>query len=83
MTYALTYNLSLGSGMTGLTDLRAQLYDTLGADVGSALSTGFVEIGGGIYTFTAAAIPSGSRGGIKFYERGGAQRHFGCVGDCA
>ena len=73
MSYALTYNLALGSGKAGLTDLRAQLYDSTGTDVGAAISTGFVALGSGNYSFTAAAIPSALRGGIKFYSYAAAQ----------
>ena len=52
MAYTLTIPIALGTSKTGLT-LKAQLVDTAGADVGSAITTGFVEIGGS-YPFTPA-----------------------------
>ena len=66
MTYALDYSLNIG--MTGLTDLRAQLIDTTGANSGSAISTGFAEIGSGCYLWHYAAFADGFRGGVKFYR---------------
>jgi hypothetical protein len=66
MTYPLDFGLSFGAA--GLT-LAAQLVDSLGADVGSEIATGFVEIGNGNYLW-AADIPSAHRGGVKFYEDG-------------
>ena len=68
MTYTLDFALALGSGKAGLADLRAQLVDTGGANVGSAVSTGFVEIGAGNYLWHYAAIPDSHRGGVAFYS---------------
>jgi hypothetical protein len=68
MTYTLDFLLGLGTGKTGLTDLRAQLFDTEGSNVGSAVSTGFVEIGSGNYLWHYASIPDAHRGGVKFYS---------------
>ena len=68
MTYTLDFSLALGTGKAGLTDLRAQLVDTMGAAVGSAIATGFVEIGSGCYLWHATALPDGHRGGVKFYS---------------
>lgn len=69
MAYTLCTSLALGSGHTGLTDLRAQLVDSAGTNVGSAVSTGFVEIGAsGNYLWTYTAFPAGHRGGCKFYS---------------
>lgn len=68
MAYSLDYSLALGSGRTGLADLRAQLVDTTGANVGAAISTGFVEIGSGNYLWHYASFPDGHRGGVKFYS---------------
>ncbi len=68
MTYTLDISLSLGTGKAGLTDLRAQLVDTTGAAVGSAIATGFTEIGSGCYLWHCTAIPDGHRGGVKFYS---------------
>lgn len=69
MAYSLCTSLALGTSHTGLTDLRAQLVDSSGTNVGSAVSTGFVEIGvSGNYLWTYAAFPDGHRGGVKFYS---------------
>ncbi len=65
----LSFSLALGSAQTGLT-LNAQLVDTAGADVGSALTSSFVEIGDGFYLWTYDSFPDGHRGGVEFYEQG-------------
>lgn len=67
MAYTSVFALALGSGYTGLSDLRAQLVDSGGSDVGAAVSTGFIEIGNGFYSWVAS-IPDGHRGGAKFYS---------------
>ena len=70
---AYTLDVTVPAGITGLTDLRAQLFDTVGANVGSAVSTGFVEIGtSGTYNWHYAAWPDGHRGGVKFYSNADA-----------
>lgn len=66
MSYILDFSLSIGT--TGLTDLRAQLIDTAGANIGSAISTGFAEIGSGCYLWHYTAFAEGFRGGVKFYR---------------
>jgi ubiquinone biosynthesis protein UbiJ len=66
MAYTLTIPIALGTSKTGLT-LKAQLVDTAGEDVGSAVTTGFVEVGGGQYLWTGS-IPDGHRGGVKFLD---------------
>jgi hypothetical protein len=69
LAYTRTLDIILGAGKTGLSDLRAQLVDTAGADVGSAVSTGFTEIGtSGSYLWNYAAWPDNHRGGVKFYS---------------
>ena len=68
MSYILDYALSLGQGNVGLTDLRAQIVDTAGVASGSAIATGFSEIGSGFYLWHAVTIPDGHRGGVKFYS---------------
>ena len=68
MAYTLDFGLALGSSKAGLADLRAQIVDTAGSDVGAAASTGFVEIGQGYYLWHYAAFPDGQRGGVKFYS---------------
>lgn len=68
MAYTLDFALDLGPANTGLADLRAQLVDTTGSNSGSAVSTGFSEIGGGRYLWHYASFPDGHRGGVKFYR---------------
>jgi len=69
MAYTLDFSLALGSGKAGLT-LVAQLVDSDGNNVGSAIMSGFTEIGNGNYLWHCETIPDGHRGGVKFYESG-------------
>lgn len=66
MAYTLPVALQLGSWQTGIADLRAQIVDLAGADVGAA-QLAYVEIGSGAYLFTMT-MPDGHTGGIKFYS---------------
>src|SRR5690348_16306341 len=78
MSYQVTIGLSLGTSKTGLT-LEAQPVSTAGASVGSALTTGFVEYGGGQYSWTGS-LPDGHTGGVKFQlSGGGAFQAFAAV----
>lgn len=65
MAYTLIVGLALGSSQTGLT-LSAQLKDTAGSNVGSAVTSGFVELGVGNYSWTYAAFPDNFRGVVVF-----------------
>jgi hypothetical protein len=67
MTYTLREALSFGTSKTGLTDLRAQLVDDAGVNTGSPISTGFTEIGSGLYWWTAT-MTDAFDGGAKFYS---------------
>jgi len=70
MAQQLVFGVNLGAGKAGAT-LRAQLYDDDGATVGSEISTGFTEIGNGIWVLNADAIPdSFVNGAITVYENG-------------
>jgi len=69
MAYELVFSISLGSAKVGLT-LAAQLVDKTGANVGTEITTGFVEIGGGNYLWYYDGFPDNHRGGVKFYEVG-------------
>jgi len=71
MAYTLDFAISLGSSKTGLT-LNAQVVDTGGSNVGSAITSGFTEVGTGTYLLHYASVPDAHRGGIKFYENGAA-----------
>jgi hypothetical protein len=55
MSTELTISIGLGSGQTGLT-LTGQFIDEAGADVGSLVTTGFVEIGAGNYIWTGVPL---------------------------
>jgi hypothetical protein len=68
MAYTSTFSMALGASKAGLT-LAAQIMDTTGANVGSEITAGFVEIGGGAYMLTAS-IPDSHRGGLKVYQSG-------------
>lgn len=68
MAETLILGLNLGAARTGYADLRAQLLDETGASVGAAVSTGFVEVGDGFYTWYYAAFPDDFRGSVKFYR---------------
>lgn len=68
MPYALVTLVNLGSGSTGIDDLRAQLVDQAGADVGTPIDTGFVERRSGVYLWYYDAFPDGFRGGVEFYS---------------
>lgn len=66
MAYTLGYDLNLG--ISGLT-LEAQLKDAAGANVGVAITTGFIDIGQGFYFWDgAAAIPDGHVGFVVFQD---------------
>lgn len=70
MTQSISCSIVLGSSHAGLSDLRAQLYDTAGATVGSAVSTGFVVIGNaanGNYGWTGD-VADDFQGFINFYS---------------
>ncbi len=75
MAYTLDISLALGTSQTGLT-LSAQLVDTAGANVGSAVTTGFTEIGLGNYLWHYTQWPDGHRGGVKFSTTGGTLKAF-------
>lgn len=68
MSYELSYSLSLGPSRTGLTDLRAQFVDTASANSGSAITTGFSEVGSGYYQWYYTSHADNFRGGVKFYS---------------
>jgi len=69
MAYTLDISLALGSSKTGLT-LNAQLVDSILANIGSAVSSGFSEVGNGYYLWHYESFPDNFRGGVKFYEQG-------------
>lgn len=61
------FAVGLGAGLAGLTDLRAQVVDTLGANVG-AVQTNLVEIGSGFYLWSTDTLTEAQTGGVKFYS---------------
>jgi len=64
-----TLDTAIALEAAGLT-LSAQLVNTTGANVGSAVTTGFVDLGGGMYLWHYAAFPDGHRGAVKFSSGG-------------
>jgi len=65
MTYPLNFSITLGGTSTGLT-LEAQMVDNNGANVGSPITTGFVEIGNGNYLWHNPAVADNFQGGVVF-----------------
>lgn len=77
---AYTLDIVIPAGITGLTDLRAQLFDASG-NVGSAVSTGFTERGtSGNYLWHYTAWPDGFRGGVEFYSAADASTILAVAG---
>lgn len=66
MSYTFNASLFLGTSQTGLT-LNAQLFDDNGTNVGSAIATGFIEIGNGMYMWKAS-VPDNFSGGAKIFS---------------
>lgn len=69
MAYTRNIPLDLGAANAGiLADLRAQLKNPDGTNNGAAVSTGFTEIGDGLYQWEYAAVPDGFIGAVLFYN---------------
>ena len=69
-----TFTVSLGPSKGGLLPtpgLTAQLRDIDGVVTGSAVTTGFVDLGGGNYSWTGS-IPDKFRGSVSFAVVGGS-----------
>lgn len=66
MAYTLNFVADFGS-LTGLT-LNAKLYNDAGVQTGSTITTGFVEIGNGVYSYKHTTIPDGHRGSFVMYK---------------
>lgn len=64
MPYTLANIIALGSDQVGL-DLRAQLVNCAGQNVGNVIAAGFVEHGNGFYGWTYQGFPDGFRGYIR------------------
>lgn len=70
MSQSISCSIVFSANHAGLSDLRAQLIDTAGANVGSAVSTGFVVIGSaanGNYGWTGN-VADDFQGFINFYS---------------
>lgn len=70
MTQSISISISLGARHTGLSDLRAQLIDSAGANVGAAVSTGFVVLGNaanGNYGWTGS-VADDFQGFVNIYS---------------
>ena len=68
MSYNINYSVNLTKSHQGKT-LAAQLVDDDGVDVGSEITTGFIEIGNGFYLWSYDMEDNFS-GAAKFYEVG-------------
>jgi hypothetical protein len=55
--------------MTGLV-LNGQIVDVDGTNVGSVISSGFAELGGGVYIHTFSPPDEEFQGGIKYFPQG-------------
>jgi len=78
MSYPIDYTFSLG---TASLTVHAQLYTTLGAASGAAITTGIVELGDGWYSYHFAAMAPTFRGSIKFYDSADATTCVFCAVD--
>jgi hypothetical protein len=58
--------------------LSAQLVNTTGANVGSAVTTGFTDLGLGFYLWHYSSYPDGHRGAVKF-SAGGVLRAVAAI----
>lgn len=74
MSYTLCYVVDFGAANTGLT-LNAKLFDAVGAQVGSTITTGFVNYSDGSYSYLAT-IPDASVGSFVIYDSALATRKF-------
>lgn len=72
MAFQLCIAISLGSAKAGLT-LKAQLVDSAGSNVGSAVTTGFSERAGGMYLWNYASFPDAFRGIVEFRDNGSSE----------
>lgn len=66
MSYTYTHAFQDTPAATGHT---TQFVNTTGTNVGTPIATGFVELGGGYYTWTGT-IPTGHQGAIKIIRAG-------------
>jgi hypothetical protein len=69
MSQSLDIAVSLGGSKTGLF-LQAQIVDSSGTAVGSAVTGGFSEIGNGNYLWTYSGYADGFSGGVSFSTTG-------------
>lgn len=68
MAHSVTFAIALGAGSAGLT-LSAQIKDTSGNNVDGLVTTGFVDLTGGNYSWTGS-IPDGQQGTVEFLSLG-------------
>ncbi len=66
---AYTLDTAFAIPEAGLT-LSAQLVNSTGANVGSAVTSGFVDFGSGYYLWHYESFPDGHRGAVKFSAGG-------------
>lgn len=68
MSYRINFGVSLGKSYEGLS-LAAQFINYSGTDVGDEITSGFVDLGNGLYMWSYL-ISDGFSGAVKFYEQG-------------
>src|SRR5437016_1412527 len=68
MAHQVVFAISLGAGSAGLT-LSAQIKDVAGANIGGLVTTGFVDLTQGNYSW-AGSIPDGQQGTVEFLSLG-------------
>lgn len=77
MAYAQNFALNFGPGYESLT-LNGALYDTGGTISGSTITSGFVNLGHGLYSYIHSAIPDNFRGSFKVWAP--ADANVGSIG---
>lgn len=66
MAYAQNFTLNFGAGYEALT-LNGRLYDSGGNAIGSLITSDFVNLGHGLYSYLHNSIPDGLRGTFKVW----------------
>ena len=68
MPYEMNWAFIVGSAHSGLT-LTAQLVNSMGANVGMPINTGFTELGPGQYLWNYTQFPDNFRGAVVVYDQ--------------
>lgn len=78
MSYSITIPIAAGTAYPSISDWAAQLLNTDGTSNGSSVSTGFVNIGAGNYSWTGT-IPASFQGTVKFTSAGSSLNLVGGI----